>query len=214
MSKNFKDIPTQFKYKIPKNFEWEVHNLHAYAELKEAVAKGEKTIHDLREFEEMYREKEDQREWRWRRENIMVELQKQSMEDYKEFKENPKAFFKKAMDMRKAISQWWFRKPKPPAGKGRMIQNKFTGNWQQEYKPNRSMNMKKWLEAAENGHAMPHLNPKGVRLNRTPTQEEVEESKYHKQQRAKKVMDWLLKETDNFGRGWGTGVSKKLPGQK
>ena len=67
MSKNFKDIPTQFKYKIPKNFEWEVHNLHAYAELKEAVAKGEKTIHDLREFEEMYREKEDQREWRWPR---------------------------------------------------------------------------------------------------------------------------------------------------
>jgi len=39
---NKNGIPTSWKYGLPKNYEWEVHNLHAYAELKEQVAKGEK----------------------------------------------------------------------------------------------------------------------------------------------------------------------------
>jgi hypothetical protein len=208
---NKNGIPTSWKYGLPKNYEWEVHNLHAYAELKEQVAKGEKTIHDLKEFEDKFKESVDQRDWRWRRENIMRELAQQNVEDYQSFKDNPKEFMKKAIQMRKAISEWWYRKPKAPAGKGKMVQNKFTGAWQQEYKPNKSMNMKDWLQAANEGKVMQHMNPKGVPLNREPTKDEVEESNHLKGIRNRKIYEQLLEVTNNFGKGFGI-KDKKLPG--
>jgi len=211
MTKNYKDIPVQFKHKIPENFNWEVHNLHAYAELKEKVAKGEKTLADLQQFEHDFRESEDQRDWRWRRENIMKELAKETIEDYQQFKDNPKAFMKKAIEMRKAISEWWFRKPKPPTKSGgRMIQNKFTGAWQQEYKPSRSTNMKTWLQAADKGQVFPQMNPRGTPLNRAPNSSEIDESNYHKSVRQRKVNDWLINITNNFGKGFSKPV--RMPG--
>ena len=38
------------KYKIPEGYEWEVHNLHAYADKKKAFERGEITLVQLREF--------------------------------------------------------------------------------------------------------------------------------------------------------------------
>jgi len=198
-----RDIPTEFKkIKVPEGYEWEVHNLHAYAEKKKAFEKGEITLHQLQEFEHQYRESAEQREWRWRREHIMAELEQQNAKNFRSFKENGKEFAKKMADMGRGISMWWWKKPKKGAGKGRMIQNSITGAWQQEYKPNRSMNMKAWLAAADQGKVMPHMNPKGVPLNREPTEEEKGISAEAKKTRAKKVWDWVLGETNNFGRGW------------
>ena len=196
-------IPTQFnRIKIPEGYEWEVHNLHAYAEKKKAFEKGEITLTQLQEFEHQYRESAEQREWRWRREHIMAELEQQSAKNFRSFKENGKEFAKKMADMGRGISMWWWRRPKKGAGKGRMIQNSVTGAWQQEYKPNRSMNMKAWLAAADQGKVMPHMNPKGVSLNREPTEEEKGISAEAKKTRSQKVWQWVLGETNNFGRGW------------
>jgi len=83
-----------------------------------------------------------------------------------------------------------------------MIQHRITGAWQQEYKPNKSMNMRAWLAAADQGKVMPHMNPKGQSLNREPTEQEKGISAEAKKTRARQVWDWLLNETDNFGRGW------------
>ena len=104
--------------------------------------------------------------------------------------------------MGRGISQWWYRQPRKGAGKGRMIQNKITGAWQQEYKPNKSMNMRAWLDAANQGKVMPHMNPQGKSLDREPTEAEKGISEEAKKARGKKVWDWLLNETNNFGRGW------------
>lgn len=209
---NKNNIPTNWKYGLPKNYEWEVHNLHAYAELKEKVARGEKSLADLQQFEHDFKEGEDQREWRWRRENIMVELAQQNLKDYQEFKDNPKAFMKKAIEMRKAISEWWYRKPKSPTKTGgKMVQNKFTGAWHQEYKPSRSTNMRTWLKAANEGKVMPQMNPRGIPLNRKPTKDEIEESNYKKSIRNRKIFDELIKVTNNFGKG--DSQPKRIPGK-
>ena len=70
-----KDIPTEFKrIKVPDNYEWEVHNLHAYADKKKAFERGEITLVQLREFEHQYMESEEQRAMRWRRDHVMREL--------------------------------------------------------------------------------------------------------------------------------------------
>ena len=36
-------MPDKIITKVPENYEWEIHNLHAYAEKKEALARGEIT---------------------------------------------------------------------------------------------------------------------------------------------------------------------------
>jgi len=213
-----RNIPTEFKkIKVPEGYEWEIHNLHAYADKKKAFEKGEITLAQLQEFEYQYRESAEQREWRWRREHIMAELTQQNAKNFRSFKENGKEFAKKMADMGRGISMWWWKKPKKGAGKGRMIQNSITGAWQQEYKPNRSMNMKAWLAAADQGKVMPHMNPKGVPLNREPTEEEKGISEEAKKTRAQKVWKWVLGETNNFGRGfndpkWGS-LDKSRPGK-
>jgi len=198
-----KDIPTELnKFKIPEGYEWEVHNLHAYADNKKRFENGEITLTQLQEFEHQYRETAEQRELRWKRDNVMKELEVENAQNYRHFKDKPKEFLKKMADMGRAVSQWWWRRPKTPAGRGKMVQNPITGAWQQEYKPNRSMNMRAWLDAANQGKVMPHMNPKGKSLDREPTEEEKGISEEATKERKRKVWDWVLGETNNFGRGW------------
>jgi|TARA_B100001094_G_C18181114_1_gene800969 hypothetical protein len=191
------------KYKIPEGYEWEVHNLHAYADKKKAFERGEITLVQLREFEHQYMESEEQRAMRWRRDHVMRELDIENAKNFRSFKENSKAFAKKMADMGRGISRWWYTKPKKAVpGKGKLIQNKITGAWQQEYKPNKSMNMRAWLDAANQGKVMSHMNPQGKSLDREPTEQEKGISKEAKKERGKKVWQWVLGETNNFGRGW------------
>jgi len=188
--------------KVPENYEWEIHNLFTYEKRKRQLAAGEITQVQFDEFCNQFRETADQREERWRRDHIMAELATENAKNYRSFKENGKEFAKKMADMGRGISKWWYTRPKKGAGKGKMVQNKITGSWQQEYKPNTSMNMKAWLAAADQGKVMPHMNPKGLPLNRQPTEEEKGISTEMKKKRQSKVWDWLLNETDNFGRGF------------
>jgi len=188
--------------KVPENYEWEIHNLFTYEKRKKQLAAGEITQVQFEEFCMQYRETAEQREDRWRRDHIMAELATENAKNYRSFKENGREFAKKMADMGRGISKWWYTQPKKGAGKGKMVQNKITGSWQQEYKPNTSMNMKAWLAAADQGKVMPHMNPKGLPLNRQPTEEEKGISTEMKKKRQSKVWDWLLNETDNFGRGF------------
>ena len=190
------------RIKMPENYEWEVHNLHAYADKKKELAEGKITELQLREFEVQYRESAEQREERWRRDHVIRELEIDNAKNFRSFKENGKDFAKKMFDMGRGISQWWYRKPKKSAGKGNMIQSPITGAWRQEYKPNKSMNMRAWLAAADQGKVMTHMNPTGKSLNRVPTEQEKGISEEAKKSRAAKVWKWVLGETDNFGRGW------------
>ena len=189
--------------KVPENFNWEIHNLHAYANKKKAFAEGKITLLQLQEFENHYRESEEQRANRWKREHYLRELEKDNANNYRQFKENGKAFARKMFDMGRGISKWWYTKPKKALpGKGKLVQNNITGAWHQQYKPNKSMNMRAWLDAANQGKVMPHMNPQGKSLNRQPTETEKGISNEAKKERKRKVWDWLLGETNNFGRGW------------
>jgi len=188
--------------KMPDDWGWEVHNLQAYADKKKAFAEGKITLTELQEFEFKYRESEDQRQERWKREHVLQELAEENAKNFRSFKENGKEFARKMFDMGRGISKWWYTKPKTPAGKGKMIQHPITGGWQQEYKPNKSMRMKDWLAAADQGKVMPHMNPTGQSLNREPTEQEKGISEEAKKTRGKQVWEWLLNETNNFGRGW------------
>ena len=188
--------------KMPDDWEWEVHNLHAYADKKKAFKEGKITLTELQEFEFKYRESEEQREQRWKREHVLQELEVENAKNFRSFKENGKEFARKMFDMGRGISKWWYTKPKTPAGKGKMVQHPITGAWQQEYRPNKSMRMKDWLAAADQGKVMPHMNPTGQSLNREPTEQEKGISEEAKKTRGKKVWEWLLGETNNFGRGW------------
>ena len=60
--------------KMPDDWNWEAHNLVAYEDKKKKFAKGEITLTQLREFEHKYRESEEQRHERWRREHVLAEL--------------------------------------------------------------------------------------------------------------------------------------------
>ena len=203
--------------KMPDNWGWEVHNLVAYNNKKKQFAEGKITLLQLQEFENQYRESEEQRELRWKREHYLQEIASDNAKGFREFKENGKAFARKMFDMGRGISKWWYTKPKTPAGKGKMIQHPITGGWQQEYKPNKSMNMRAWLDAANQGKVMPHMNPTGKSLDREPTETEKGISAEAKKERGRKVWDWLLGETNNFGRGfndpkWGR-LYKGRPGR-
>ena len=203
--------------KMPDNWGWEVHNLVAYNNKKKQFAEGKITLLQLQEFENQYRESEEQRELRWKREHYLQEIASDNAKGFREFKENGKAFARKMFDMGRGISKWWYTKPKTPAGKGKMIQHPITGGWQQEYKPNKSMNMRAWLDAANQGKVMKHMNPTGKSLDREPTETEKGISAEAKKERGRKVWDWLLGETNNFGRGfndpkWGR-LYKGRPGR-
>ena len=203
--------------KMPDNWGWEVHNLVAYNNKKKQFAEGKITLLQLQEFENQYRESEEQRELRWKREHYLQEIASDNAKGFREFKENGKAFARKMFDMGRGISKWWYTKPKTPAGKGKMVQHPITGGWQQEYRPNKSMNMRAWLDAANQGKVMKHMNPTGKSLDREPTETEKGISAEAKKERGRKVGDWLLGETNNFGRGfndpkWGR-LYKGRPGR-
>ena len=203
--------------KMPENWGWEVHNLVAYNNKKKQFAEGKITLLQLQEFENQYRESEEQRELRWKREHYLQEIASDNAKGFREFKENGKAFARKMFDMGRGISKWWYTKPKTPAGKGKMVQHPITGGWQQEYRPNKSMNMRAWLDAANQGKVMKHMNPTGKSLDREPTETEKGISAEAKKERGRKVWDWLLGETNNFGRGfndpkWGR-LYKGRPGR-
>ena len=203
--------------KMPDNWGWEVHNLVAYNNKKKQFAEGKITLTQLQEFENQYRESEEQRELRWKREHYLQEIASDNAKGFREFKENGKAFARKMFDMGRGISKWWYTKPKTPAGKGKMVQHPITGGWQQEYRPNKSMNMRAWLDAANQGKVMKHMNPTGKSLDREPTETEKGISAEAKKERGRKVWDWLLGETNNFGRGfndpkWGR-LYKGRPGR-
>ena len=203
--------------KMPDNWGWEVHNLVAYNNKKKQFAEGKITLLQLQEFENQYRDSEEQRELRWKREHYLQEIASDNAKGFREFKENGKAFARKMFDMGRGISKWWYTKPKTPAGKGKMIQHPITGGWQQEYRPNKSMNMRAWLDAANQGKVMQHMNPTGKSLDREPTETEKGISAEAKKERGRKVWDWLLGETNNFGRGfndpkWGR-LYKGRPGR-
>ena len=202
---------------MPDNWGWEVHNLVAYNNKKKQFAEGKITLLQLQEFENQYRESEEQRELRWKREHYLQEIASDNAKGFREFKENGKAFARKMFDMGRGISKWWYTKPKTPAGKGKMVQHPITGGWQQEYRPNKSMNMRAWLDAANQGKVMKHMNPTGKSLDREPTETEKGISAEAKKERGKKVWEWLLGETNNFGRGfddpkWGK-IYKGRPGR-
>ena len=173
---------------MPDNWGWEVHNLVAYNNKKKQFAEGKITLLQLQEFENQYRESEEQRELRWKREHYLQEIASDNAKGFREFKENGKAFARKMFDMGRGISKWWYTKPKKSVpGKGKLVQNPITGQWQQEYKPNRSMNMKDWLKAADQGKVMPHMNPQQKSLNRAPTDIEKGISAEAKKKRGKQV---------------------------
>ena len=59
---------------MPDNWGWEVHNLVAYNNKKKQFAEGKITLLQLQEFENQYRESEEQRELRWKREHYLQEI--------------------------------------------------------------------------------------------------------------------------------------------
>ena len=111
------------------------------------------------------------------------------------------------------ISKWWWRKPKKPVGKGKMWQSSITGQWFQEHKPDKSMSVRKWLDAANNGQAFKgkkNFNPDVLKLDK-PTEDMILKSNEAKKKRQQERWDLILQETNNFGRGWHT-TDRSRPG--
>ena len=203
-----KYLPISWKTQMPKDWDWEVHNLVAYKEKKEAFAKGEISYDELHAFELKYRESQDQREFRWQQHHQNMELQKQIVSDYQQWKQYGSNWLGQMLDKGRQmlISKWWWRKPKKPAGKGKMVQNKLTGQWHQEHKPDKSMRVRAWLDAANHGEAFKgkkNFNPDILKLDK-PTEDMIIKSNDAKKERAKQHWDLLMTATNNFGKGWHT----------
>ena len=216
MAFNFKNfIPSQWKTKMPSDFEWEVHSLHAYKDKKEAFARGEITLDQLRQWEFEHRESEEQREFRWQQHHQNLELNKQIISDYQNWKHYGSEWLGRMLDKGRQmlISQWWWRKPKKPVGKGKMIQNQITGQWFQEHKPDKSMRVRAWLDAANHGQAFKgkkNFNPEVLKLQK-PTEDMIVKSDEAKKERGRKKWELIMDATNNFGRGW-HGTNRSRPG--
>ena len=209
-------IPTQWKTKMPTDFEWEVHNLHAYKEKKEKFAKGEISYDELHAFELKYRESQDQREFRWQQHHQNMELQKQIASDYQNWKHYGAEWLGRMMDKGRQllISKWWWRKPKKPVGKGRMVQSQITGQWFQEHKPDKSMRVRQWLEAANTGNAFKgkkNFNPEVLKL-KEPTDDMKIKAADARREKGRIKHDLIMEATNNFGRGWHT-TDRSMPGR-
>jgi hypothetical protein len=201
-----KIIPTQFKkIKIPDTFNNPlIHNPEVFEEMKQKLKDGKITQSHFERWYQDHVERDHDIEERWRRLNIQQELKEKNIKDFQSFKENPRAFAKKMYDMGKLITKNWFTRPNQSVGSGKMIQNKLTGEWQQEYKPKKSLKLKDWINAAEQGEVMLHMNPNRIKLNRQPTPDELKISEESKRKRGQLVWNWILEQTKNFGRGWKT----------
>ena len=211
-----KYLPINWKTKMPTDYEWEVHNLHAYKEKKEAFAKGEISYDELHAFEMKYRESQDQREFRWQQHHQNMELQKQIASDYQQWKQYGATWLGQMLDKGRQllISKWWWRKPKKPAGKGKMVQNQITGQWHQEHKPDKSMSVRAWLDAANTGNAFKgkkNFNPDVLKL-KEPTDEMKFRALEARKEKARKKHELIMEATNNFGRGWHD-IDRSLPGR-
>ena len=209
MAFNFrKYIPFTWKTKMPNDIEWEIHSLHAYKDKKEQFAKGQISYDDLKQWEYEHRESEEQREFRWKQHHQNLELNKQIISDYQNWKKYGSSWLGQMMDKGRQllISKWWWRKPKKPVGKGKMWQSSITGQWFQEHKPDKSMNIRDWLQAANTGNAFKgkkNFNPDILKLDK-PTEDMIIKSNDAKKERAKQQWDLLMTATNNFGKGWHT----------
>ena len=209
MAFNFKNwIPSNWKTKMPTNYEWEVHNLVAYKEKKEAFAKGEISYDELQAFELKYRESQDQREFRWQQHHHNAELKRQIASDYQQWKVYGHKWLGQMLDKGRHLlmSKWWWTKPKKPVGKGKMWQSSITGEWFQEHRPDKSMRVRQWLQAANTGNAFKgkkNFDPDTLKLDK-PTPDMIQKSKEAKQKRAQDRWKLIMDETNNFGRGWQT----------
>lgn len=208
-------IPTQWKTKMPTNMEWEIHSLHAYKDKKEAFAKGEISYDQLKQWEYEHRESQEQREFRWQQHHQNLELNKQIASDYQNWKHYGSSWLGQMMDKGRQllISKWWWRKPKKPVGKGKMWQSSITGQWFQEHKPDKSMNVRKWLDAANHGQAFKGkkgFNPDVLKLDK-PTEDMILKSDEAKKKRQQERWELILQETNNFGKGWHT-TDRSRPG--
>ena len=216
MAFNFnKFLPSRWKTKMPTNYEWEVHNLVAYKEKREKFARGEISYDELQAFEMKYRESDEQREFRWQQHNHNVELKKQISSDYQNWKHYGADWLGRMLDKGRGllISRWWWRKPKKPVGKGKMVQNQITGQWHQEHKPDKSMSVRAWLDAANTGNAFKgkkNFDPNTLKLNK-PTEDMILKSNEAKKKRAQDKWKLIMDETNNFGRGWQT-IDRTPPG--
>ena len=204
-----KYIPTQFKFPKKPNDSYEYMNVNQvrWKELlkqhKEDPAKV--TKERLEKFRAKWMETEEDRFKRWEQQFHQKHLEERLLRDYSTFKDNPKDYLRKAMDLgSRGIGQftkWWWTKPKKSVGIGRLVQSPITGKWSQQYKPHKSRKIRDWLKAAERGDVFRgSLNPNGIPIK---LNEPTEEMKYiHGEATRKREMikwRWFLKETNFMG---------------
>ena len=217
MSFNFrKYIPFKWKTKMPNDIEWEIHSLHAYKDKKEQFAKGQISYDDLKQWEYEHRESEEQREFRWKQHHQNLELNKQIISDYQNWKHYGAEWLGQMLDKGRQllISKWWWRKPKKPVGKGKMIQSQITGQWYQEHKPDKSMRVRQWLDAANTGNAFKgkkNFNPDVLKL-KEPTEDMKIKAGEAAREKVRIKRDLIMEATDNFGRGWHD-TDRSMPGR-
>jgi len=201
-----KHVPTQWKHKLPNENEYkpEVHDLHNRKYLEEEVAKGNLPQSVLVEHYEKFKDTDEDRERRWRREAIIKELNEENIKLFQESKENPKSFLKRMEKIGRYVSKWWFRKPPKSIGRGRLVQ-RIDGSWQQEYKPDSSKRIGKWLQDAEQGQVFKNsrkFNGQFLAKYKRPTDEIMYRSHEAKKERKNILWNKMLELTNNFGRGF------------
>ena len=76
-------IKNKHNTEVPENFDWEVHNTYTHEKKKKLFAEGKITLTELREFEFKYRESEDQRQERWKREHVLQELAEENAKNFR-----------------------------------------------------------------------------------------------------------------------------------
>jgi len=144
-----------------------------------------------------------------------MELNRQIVDDYQNWKHYGKEWLSRMMDKGRGllISKWWWHKPKKPVGKGKMWQSSLTGQWFQEHKPDKSMRVRAWLDAANHGQAFKgkkNFNPEVLKLQK-PTEDMIVKSDEAKKERARQKWELIMEATNNFGRGW-HGTNRSRPG--
>ena len=94
-----------------------------------------------------------------------------------------------------------------------MHQSPITGQWHQEHKPDSSMRLRQWLDAANHGEAFKgkkNFNPSVLKLDK-PTDDMILKSNEAKKERAKQRWNLIMDATNNFGKGFQT-IDRTPPG--
>ena len=201
-----KNVPTEWKHKLPNENEFkpEVHDLHHRRFLIDEVKKGNLPASVLDEHFEKFKDTEEDRERRWRRERILKELHEQDIKWFQESREDPKGFLKRMEKLGRWVTKWWFKRPPKSVGKGKLVQ-RIDGSWQQEYKPDSSKRLGKWLHDAEQGQVFKHsrkFNGEFLAKHKHPTDEIMYRATEAKKERKNILWNKMLKVTNNFGRGF------------